>query len=132
MELWRKIKMKIILSFLLVASILTSAAIAKSDLWLCTAYCNCKKCTGKSAGDRGYGITASGRPTCEGCCACNWLTFGTKLNIDGLGEFTVMDRGAKSLFGSKKNHIKHIDIWFPTHKEALNFGEQYKKVEVMK
>ncbi len=122
--------MKIIISFLLVASILTSTAIAKQDLWLITAYCNCKQCTGKSIGDRGYGITASGKLTCKGCCACNWLPFGKKLNIEGLGEFTVMDRGARSLFGSKKNQIKHIDIWFLTHKEALNFGRKYKKVEV--
>lgn len=123
-------EMKIILSFLLISSILTSAAIAKQDLWLVTAYCNCKKCCGKEPMGKGYGITASGKQTCAGCCACNWLPFGTKLNIEGMGEFMVMDRGARSLFGSNKNKIKHLDIWFPTHQEALNFGKQYKKVEV--
>lgn len=102
----------------------------KDNLWLMTAYCNCKKCCGKNPGDSGYGITASGKQTCPGCCACNWLPFGTKVTIAGIGEYTVMDRGAKSLFGSRENHILHIDIWFPSHREALNFGKQYRKVVI--
>ncbi len=97
-----------------------------NELWKITAYCSCSKCCGKSDG-----ITASGKPVQKGFCALNWLPFGTKVNILGVGEFTVMDRGAKSLFGTKVNPIKHIDIWFPSHQEALEFGVQYKEVEIL-
>jgi 3D (Asp-Asp-Asp) domain-containing protein len=95
--------------------------------WKITAYCACSHCCGKSDG-----ITASGKKAQYGYVACNWLPFGTKVMIVGLGEFTVMDRGAKSLFGSKKNHIKHLDVYMPTHKQAKIFGVRYAKVEVAK
>ncbi len=96
------------------------------DLWKITAYCSCSKCCGKSDG-----ITVSGHKAEQGYVACNWLPFGTKVSIEGLGTFRVMDRGARSLFGSKDNHIKHIDIWLPTHKEAGTFGVQYKEVRIL-
>ena len=96
-----------------------------SEVYKITAYCSCSKCCGKSDG-----ITASGYKVKYGYCAINWLPFGTKLRIKGLGDFIVKDRGAKSLFGSKNNHIKHIDIYMPTHREALNFGVKYCEVEV--
>jgi 3D (Asp-Asp-Asp) domain-containing protein len=48
-----------------------------------------------------------------------------------LGVFTVMDRGAKSLFGSKANHIKHLDIWLPSHRQALNWGKRYIEVKIL-
>jgi len=41
-----------------------------------------------------------------------------------------MDRGAKSLFGDKTHHIKHLDIYLPTHKQAKAFGVKYLEVEV--
>lgn len=99
-----------------------------SDNWLITAYCSCSKCCGKSDG-----ITASGHHLKKGdkVVACNWLKFGTKVNVGGV-VYSVEDRGAKSLFGSKTNHIKHLDIWMSSHKEALRYGKQYKQVEVIK
>jgi len=96
------------------------------ELWKITASCSCKLCCGKTDG-----ITASGKPAKSGYVACNWLPFGTRLVIDG-NEYVVMDRGAKSLFGSKRNHIKHLDIWFPTHKDAVLYGVQYKPVTILK
>jgi 3D (Asp-Asp-Asp) domain-containing protein len=98
-----------------------------ADLWKITAYCSCVKCCGKSDG-----ITASGKKVRFGYVACNWLPFGTKVSISSLGDFTVQDRGARSLFGSKSNHIKHLDIYFPTHKEALKFGVKYLEVTILK
>lgn len=95
--------------------------------WKITAYCACVKCCGKSDG-----ITASGHKAKYGYIALNWLPFGTKVRIAGLGEFIVMDRGAKSLFGSKKNPIKHIDIYMTSHKEARKFGVKYAEVEILK
>jgi len=94
------------------------------EIWKITAYCSCTKCCGKSDG-----ITASGKKAKYGYVACNWLPFGKVVAIKGLGEFVVMDRGAKSQFGSPANHIKHLDIWFPTHKQAKQFGVQYREVE---
>lgn len=98
-----------------------------NDTWKITAYCACVKCCGKSDG-----ITASGRKAEYGMVACNWLPFGTRLTIKGMGQFVVADRGAKSLFGSKQNHIKHLDVYMPTHQMARKFGVKYLRVEVKK
>ena len=116
----------IVMLILAVMALCGCDVVCAQDTWLTTAYCSCSKCCGKSDG-----ITASGKKAHEGTIACNWLPFGTQVRIEGK-VYTVEDRGAKSLFGDKNNHIKHIDIWFPSHKEALSYGKQYKKVEVMK
>jgi len=107
---------------LCLALLLPSIAQAE-ELWKITAYCSCKICCGKSDG-----ITASGKQARQGYVACNWLPFGTKLNIEGLGDFVVMDRGAKSLFGSKANKVKHLDIWCHSHMKAKLFGVKYRRV----
>ena len=98
-----------------------------AEVWKITSYCACQKCCGPNA----QGITASGKKVSEGMVACNWLPFGTKVNIEGLGVFSVQDRGAKSLFGSKTNHIKHLDVFLPTHKQALKFGVKYLEVKII-
>jgi len=97
------------------------------EVWKVTSYCACKKCCGPNA----QGITASGKKVAEGMVACNWLPFGTKVKVEGLGVFTVQDRGAKSQFGSKTNHIKHIDVYLPSHQKALQFGVKYLEVEIL-
>jgi len=94
------------------------------DDWLVTAYCGCSLCCGKYAD----GVTASGKVAQYGYVACNWLPFGTTLYIEGLGEFKVQDRGAKSLFGDRNNKIKHLDVYFPTHQQAKEFGVKHLKV----
>jgi 3D (Asp-Asp-Asp) domain-containing protein len=96
------------------------------ETWKITSYCSCFRCCGKTDG-----ITASGKPARYGYLACNWLKFGTKVHIKGIGMFMVQDRGAKSLFGSKDNHIKHLDIYMPTHSQALKFGVKYLEVTVL-
>ena len=96
-----------------------------SQVWKITAYCACVKCCGKTDG-----ITASGQRVQYGMVACNWLKFGTRVHIEGLGWFVVADRGAKSLFGDKKHHIKHLDVYMPTHKQARRFGVQYREVRL--
>ncbi len=100
---------------------LTTTAMG-AEPWKITAYCSCFRCCGKSDG-----ITASGKKAQDGHCALNWLPFGTRLIIDGK-IYTVQDRGAKSLFGDKKNHIKHIDLWMSDHRAALRYGVKYKQV----
>lgn len=114
---------KILICLILVS--ISCKVLFANDLWKITAYCSCVKCCGKSDG-----ITASGKQAKYGYVACNWLPFYTKVKIEGMGEFMVMDRGAKSLFGSKSNHIKHLDIWMPTHKQAKQFGVKYLLVTI--
>ncbi len=99
---------------------------ARAEIYKVTAYDSCQLCCGKSDG-----ITASGYKARYGYIACNWLPFGTLVDIKGLGRFKVMDRGAKSQFGSKHNHIKHIDLWLPTHKQARLWGVKYLEVKII-
>jgi 3D (Asp-Asp-Asp) domain-containing protein len=96
--------------------------------WKITAYCSCVKCCGKSDG-----IMANGKKVHPGAIACNILPLGTKVAIPGVSKteiFTVEDRGSHKLFDNQK----HIDIYKPSHKEALEFGVQkspvYKITEI--
>jgi 3D (Asp-Asp-Asp) domain-containing protein len=101
---------------------------AEKHLWKITAYCSCKSCCGPAA----KGITASGAKVSYGMVACNWLAFGTIVEIAGFGRFTVTDRGARSMFGSRKNRIKHLDIYLPKHSLAKSFGVKYLQVKIVK
>ena len=117
--------MKILIILLML--MLGTYSVAYADQWKVTAYCACTKCCGEQA----QGITASGKKVEVGMVACNWLPFGTRLFIDKLGMFVVEDRGAKSLFGSNDNHIKHVDVYLSTHEEAKRFGVRYLDVEIL-
>ena len=44
-------------------------------------------------------------------------SYGTKIEIQGMGTYIVEDRGG-AIKGNK------IDIYFNSHKEALNFGKR--------
>ncbi len=61
--------------------------------------------------------TASGTRCRDGVIASNHLPIGTKVMIEGFGDkvFTVEDR-------MNKRYSKRIDIWFRSHKAAINFG----------
>jgi len=77
-----------------------------------TGYCSCAVCCGKS-----NGVTASGTQAHWGTLAApkGWA-FGSRYTISGLeGAFIVEDRGG-AINGNR------IDIWFPTHAEALAWG----------
>jgi len=83
-----------------------------------TAYCACARCCGKATG-----ITASGRKAEYGVVAVDTrvIPLGTKLyieNVDGsftYGEAIAADTGS-AIKGNK------VDLFFPTHQEALEFG----------
>jgi len=109
---------------LLVGIILLFASVARAEEWKVTAYCACPKCCGKYSD----GVFASGKKVYVGGVAVNWLKFGTKIQIDGV-EYTVEDRGAKSIFGTKDNPIKAVDIYFESHDEARKFGVKYVEVK---
>lgn len=79
-----------------------------------TGYCSCSKCCNKTTG-----ITASGTKATAGrtVAMSSKYAFGTKVEIKGMGTYTVEDRGG-AINGNK------IDIYFASHQEALNFGRR--------
>lgn len=87
-----------------------------------TAYCNCKKCCGKWAG----GPTASGKMPKQGRTIAvdpKVIPLGSKVVINGI-TYIAEDTGS-----AIKN--KRIDVYFDSHKEALNFGVKYADVYVV-
>jgi 3D (Asp-Asp-Asp) domain-containing protein len=88
-----------------------------------TAYCNCYQCTGKHPSDKGYGITATGTKAGKGTVAADFsvLPPGTRLSIPGYGEGIVSDKGG-SIRGNR------LDVWFPSHDEALKWGRRRVKI----
>jgi len=90
-----------------------------------TGYCPCAKCCGKFAD----GITACGhkiRPGDTFVAADRRYSFGTEMVIEGYsnGEtIKVLDRGG-AIRGNK------LDVFFHTHKEALQWGVKYINVKV--
>jgi 3D (Asp-Asp-Asp) domain-containing protein len=74
-------------------------------------------------------ITASGAYVREGIVANNLFPLGTKIKIPeifGDQVFVVEDR-----MNPKKSYY-HIDVWFPSYSEALNFGAKRTYIEVLK
>lgn len=109
-------------------------------MMLVTGYCDCKKCTGwkrswsfkkvNSAGaNKGslkeVGVTASGTYAEHGTIAADTTRypFGTVMYVPGYGYGRVEDRGS-AIQG------EHIDLFFKTHKDALRWGRQHRKVTV--
>lgn len=109
---------------------------------LTTGYCNCGTCcswertwfgfgqpvysAGRLKGKpKKVGVTASGTKARRGTIAADtrMFPFGTRLRVPGYGVGTVEDVG-----GAVKN--AHIDLWFPTHREAQRWGVRRLKVEV--
>ena len=73
-------------------------------------------------------ITAAGTGVREGIVANNKYPFGTEIRIPEIyGEkiFVVEDRM------SWKKGEYHIDIWFPSYWEALNFGAKRTYIEIL-
>ena len=99
------------------------------DRWprrmIVTAYCPCTECCGPNA----RGITASGKPVSANggrfVAADRDLPFGTLLVIPGYNNgrpTEVLDRG-----GAIKGN--RLDVYFPTHAEALQWGVRRLTVE---
>ena len=87
-----------------------------------SAYCPCAECCGRFAD----GITASGVPA-DGklIAAPKKYAFGTRMDVPGYGSALVLDRGG--LITDNR-----IDLLFPTHQGALNWGRQNLLVKVWK
>jgi len=74
-------------------------------------------------------VTASGEKVREGIVANNLLNFDSKIRLPELfdnKEFIVKDR-----MNSRKGYY-HVDIWFPSRQEALEFGSKLAVMEVLR
>jgi len=92
-----------------------------------SAYCPCEKCCGVWA-DKGWcegkRVTASGAEAKGKMIAApRNYDFGTVMEVPGYGVASVEDRGG-AIKGNK------IDLLFPSHQEALEWGRQLLPVKV--
>lgn len=90
-----------------------------------TAYCPCESCCGKWAD----GITSRGRNALETRGVAvdpKVISYGSMVTIPGHGTFVADDTGS----AMRKSGIVKIDLRFPTHQEALNFGVKMMDVKV--
>jgi len=107
-----------------------------------TGYCNCGLCcswrrswlglgpavvnSGPNKGrPKQVGFTASGTRAAHGTLAADTavLPFGSIVYIPGYGHGRVEDRG-----GAIKG--KCLDLWFPSHEEAMQWGRKRMNVRV--
>lgn len=88
-----------------------------------TAYCACQLCCGHYAGSP----TASGAMPKQGVtiAAPRHIPFGTKVNVSGLGTFTVQDRTAVRFDG-------RFDVFMTNHQAAIKFGKQRRQIQIIK
>jgi len=90
-----------------------------------TAYCPCEKCCGSGS----PGVTASGLVIQEGdrfVAAPRSIAMKTWIRIPGYNNnepVRVEDRGGAVTEG-------RLDVFFPTHNEALQWGVKYLRVEI--
>ena len=107
-------------TFMLLASVLF-VNIANAEVFKATAYCSCEKCCDKDPSDEWYGITASGKRACWGTVAVDKrvIKLGSTLRIKGFPNTLFR---AEDVGGAIKGN--RIDVWFPSHREALKFGVQ--------
>lgn len=85
-----------------------------------TAYCPCTKCSGNYGRTTATGATARAGYTVAVDPAV--IPYGTEVIIDN-HVYRAQDCGG----GVKGNHI---DIFFDTHEEVINFGVQHKEVHI--
>ena len=98
------------------------------DLYTVTAYCPCRKCCGAYAD----GYTASGASVSANggffVAADRSIPFGTMVAVPGYAggrPVPVLDRGAAIGKG-------RLDLFFPTHSAAMNWGRQTLTVEIQR
>ena len=102
-----------------------------------TGYCKCKQCCGwkrtwygkavvkGTKQKKAIGVTASGTKAKPGTIAADTrkYPFGTVMYIPGYGYGRVEDRGS-AIQG------EHIDLFFKSHREALQWGSKTVPVKV--
>jgi 3D (Asp-Asp-Asp) domain-containing protein len=92
-----------------------------------TAYCPCRRCCGRNAD----GVTASGhkiRGADAFVAADRRFAFGTEMIVPGYNNsrpVKVLDRGG-AIEGNR------LDVFFNSHREAVEWGVKYLTVRVMR
>lgn len=113
----------------LASASITAIASQEKVIWMeVTAYCGCKKCCGPHA----QGLTASGKPITYNdghflAADRKMFKFGAKLIVPGYADgqpVEVIDRG-----GAIRGY--HIDVFFPTHEQAREWGRRWVAVTVL-
>jgi 3D (Asp-Asp-Asp) domain-containing protein len=87
-----------------------------------THYDNCKLCCGKLPSDPAYGITADGTKATNGTVAADpmKIPMGARISFK-YPDGTQFNGVVHDIGGGIKGN--RIDIWVPTHEEALNKGK---------
>jgi 3D (Asp-Asp-Asp) domain-containing protein len=100
--------------------------VAKWETYEVTAYTAGAESTGKSPIHPAYGITASGKRVEAGVTiACpKEIPFGTRVEIEGVGERVCHDRGG-AIKGRK------LDLYIPSLQEAREFGRRKLKIRIV-
>ncbi len=100
-----------------------------AEVFKATAYCSCKRCCDKDPSDKWYGITATGKKARWGTVAVDKsvIKLGSTLRIKGFPN-TIFR--AEDVGGAIKG--KHIDVWFPSHRAALEFGVRNINVKCLR
>ncbi len=107
-----------------------------------TGYCKCGQCCGwkrnllmqpvhaygpHKGKKKEVGVTASGTKAQIGTIAADTdvYPFGTRMHVPGYGWGTVEDRGGAIKGG-------RIDLFFNSHEDALRWGRQTVKVQIVR
>ena len=123
MSFGKGLEMKVITVFLVMMIMFLANMLfvnnLRAEVFKATAYCSCKKCCDKDPSDKWYGITASGKKAKWGTVAVDRkvIRLGSTLRIKGFPNIIFR---AEDVGGAIKG--RHIDVWFPSHREALKFG----------
>jgi 3D (Asp-Asp-Asp) domain-containing protein len=106
----------------------TPPRVTRRQIWMeVTAYCACTRCCGPNA----RGVTASGLPVTHNlgrfaAADSSVLPLGSRIHVPGYHEgqsIPVIDRGG-AIKGNK------LDVFFPTHEQALKWGRRWLLVTV--
>ena len=104
-----------------------------TDTFTITAYCSCSKCCGNRNNTKNgkvFGAEGTYLYPNQSIATSRNIPFGTKIEIDGLGTYTVQDRVGLST--ERRYSKKIIDIYFTDHQKALNFGKQTRDIKYKK
>lgn len=89
--------------------------------FLCTAYCPCIECCGKTDAITSTGVIA--QPNHTIAVDPDIIPYGSTVIIEGI-EYIAEDCG-----GAIQSN--HIDIFFASHEEALEYGTQYHTIKII-
>lgn len=108
--------------------------LSANSLGIITAYTSSPRET-----DSSPEIMASNKKVFDGAIANNCQKFGTQVAVfqEQIGEmevyrvFEVQDRMNRRYSQCKIGDVQNYDIWLSSHSEAVKFGRQIRKIEIL-